>query len=117
MAWSQAVADPCHPLRHPRAPSDYPYLSRLSRELFRFQCEDDRYSVKGLERSRVAGCTYEGILYQRLRNLNIPFKAEDDLRREGSCRTPDVLLTVPILVDGAIVHWIDSKAMYGDANS
>ena len=21
------------------------------------------------------------------------------------------------MVDGAIVHWIDSKAMYGDANS
>lgn len=37
------------------------------------------------------------------------------MRKEGSCRTPDVLLSVPIMIDDHIVHWIDSKAMYGSS--
>ena len=35
-------------------------------------------------------------------------------RRQANCAyTPDALLTVPALVNGHVVHWVDSKAMYG----
>lgn len=35
----------------------------------------------------------------------------------GFAKTPDVLLRLPISIDGKVVRWIDSKAMYGDYKS
>lgn len=29
-------------------------------------------------------------------------------------KTPDALLTTPISVRGRVVHWVESKAMFGD---
>ena len=54
-----------------------------------------------------------------MRIKNIPFETEDDLRRKGYSKTPDVRLLVPIalpLPNGKhqIINWIDSKAMFGD---
>lgn len=62
---------------------------------------------------RTVGLEYEYVLAERLRNAGLAFSTEDSLRDEGKAVTPDVKLLVPIALDGHIVHWIDSKAMFG----
>ena len=40
------------------------------------------------------------------------------MRLRGDAKTPDALLPVPLLIRGnRIVHWIDSKATFGDPAS
>lgn len=56
-------------------------------------------------------------LQQQLNDLGVPYESEETLRAQGMARTPDVLLHVPILVDGFPIHWIDSKAMFGDPHT
>ena len=67
------------------------------------------------ERSRrEAGLEYEKILEDALKDIGASFETENDLRAEGSSRTPDVRLKVPISVNGRTIHWIDSKASFCD---
>ncbi len=61
-----------------------------------------------------AGAEYETLLASHLAALGVPFATEADLRAGGFARTPDVRLEAPIAVRGRIVHWIDSKASFGD---
>ncbi|DBA00498.1 TPA: hypothetical protein N0F65_002741, partial [Lagenidium giganteum] len=65
------------------------------------------------------GVEYEYVLLEKLRNRGLVFESEDVLREKGLAKTPDVRLLLPIGVydqDGTmhVVHWIDSKAMFGD---
>ncbi|SPQ97830.1 unnamed protein product (mitochondrion) [Plasmodiophora brassicae] len=100
-------------LREPALVDD----ERLRNQLVRCVESDEHYSPSS-ERIRSAlGLEYEFVLYESLFNTGVPFDSEDDLRREGRPKTPDVRLRSPIAVRGRIVNWIDSKAMFGDVRT
>eukprot|EP00698_Gefionella_okellyi_P020278 TRINITY_DN6349_c0_g1_i1.p1 TRINITY_DN6349_c0_g1~~TRINITY_DN6349_c0_g1_i1.p1 ORF type:complete len:307 (-),score=65.23 TRINITY_DN6349_c0_g1_i1:92-1012(-) len=90
---------------------------RLREQVVECHEQDDIYSPTVERTKHNIGLEYEYILQEKLTNLNIPFKTEDLLRSLGYPLTPDALLEVPIAVQGRIVHWIDSKATFGDEYS
>ena len=45
--------------------------------------------------------------------MGLGFRTEEDLRGEYP-KTPDFLLDRPIYHRGSVVHWIESKASFGD---
>ncbi|KAF5909596.1 hypothetical protein DAT39_000714, partial [Clarias magur] len=63
------------------------------------------------------GQEHEEILREKLREINLSFLDENQLRAKGYDKTPDIILEVPIAVEGHIVHWIESKASFGDEHS
>ncbi|RLN89620.1 hypothetical protein BBJ28_00014457 [Nothophytophthora sp. Chile5] len=70
------------------------------------------------------GVEYEYLLLETLRNRRLVFESEDMLREKGLSKTPDVRLLLPIGVPDPknggqlhVVHWIDSKAMFGDRHT
>ncbi|KAM9465830.1 CDAN1-interacting nuclease 1 isoform 2-T2 [Clarias gariepinus] len=63
------------------------------------------------------GQEHEEILREKLRGINLSFLDENQLRAKGYDKTPDIILEVPIAVEGHIVHWIESKASFGDEHS
>ena len=91
--------------------------SRLRKEVVQCIEVDGHYSPKHDAARHAVGLEYEKRLEDILTNHDIPFEREDDLRRRGFPKTPDVLLSVPLgYVDQGDVHvvnWIDSKAMFG----
>lgn len=56
----------------------------------------------------------EDFLKRKLDELGLPYQGEDQLRAKGYDKTPDTILQVPIAVDGCVVNWIESKALFGD---
>lgn len=63
------------------------------------------------------GEEHEQKLKDCLTALNIPFSDEHVLRSRGYDKTPDVKLEVPIAVNGKVINWIESKALFGDEES
>ncbi|XP_056446279.1 CDAN1-interacting nuclease 1 isoform X2 [Gadus chalcogrammus] len=63
------------------------------------------------------GQEHEVLLCDRLKERNLSFLDENQLRAMGYDKTPDIILEVPIVVEGHIVHWIESKASFGDDQS
>ena len=69
------------------------------------------------------GARYERHLERILEESGIHYVSEDSLRDLGAAKTPDVLLPVPLGVlhpvtgEALIVHWIDSKALFGDGET
>nr|KAF6386150.1 hypothetical protein mMyoMyo1_001696 [Myotis myotis] len=60
------------------------------------------------------GHEHEILLRDLLLEKNLSFLDEDQLRAKGYDKTPDFILQVPIAVEGHIIHWIESKASFGD---
>ncbi|XP_033844179.1 CDAN1-interacting nuclease 1 isoform X1 [Periophthalmus magnuspinnatus] len=60
------------------------------------------------------GQEHEVLLRDKLKERNMSFLDETQLRTMGYDKTPDIILEVPVAVDGHIVHWIESKASFGD---
>ncbi|XP_018583023.1 CDAN1-interacting nuclease 1 [Scleropages formosus] len=63
------------------------------------------------------GHEYEVLLRDKLREKNLSFLDENQLRAKGYDKTPDIILEVPVAVEGRVVHWIESKASFGDDHS
>eukprot|EP00823_Brevimastigomonas_motovehiculus_P005500 TRINITY_DN4063_c0_g1_i1.p1 TRINITY_DN4063_c0_g1~~TRINITY_DN4063_c0_g1_i1.p1 ORF type:complete len:405 (-),score=104.16 TRINITY_DN4063_c0_g1_i1:367-1581(-) len=76
--------------------------------------EEPHFSPFGNKLRHLLGHEFELKLEDCVKKLHIPYATEDMLKTQGVAKTPDILLRVPIAVDGRIVNWIDSKAMFGD---
>ncbi|XP_061650852.1 CDAN1-interacting nuclease 1 isoform X5 [Phyllopteryx taeniolatus] len=63
------------------------------------------------------GQEHEVLLCDKLKEKNLSFLDENQLRAKGYDKTPDIILEVPVAVEGHIVHWIESKASFGDDHS
>ncbi|XP_053331127.1 CDAN1-interacting nuclease 1 isoform X1 [Spea bombifrons] len=63
------------------------------------------------------GYEHEVLLRQKLTERDLPFLDERQLRLKGYDKTPDFILEVPVAVDGHVIHWIESKASFGDESS
>ena len=66
------------------------------------------------KRRNAMGLIYEQLLIDEIRALGLQFECESQLRERQCFRTPDVLLRIPVLFCGNLVHWIDSKAKFAD---
>ena len=75
---------------------------------------DDQYGPIADSMALSVGQEYEVKLQCYLKEQNIPFRNEDQLRIKGYDKTPDVKLEVPIAVNGHVINWIESKARFGN---
>ena len=101
--------------------------ARLAADVAACVAADSDYAPAADNAKRAVGAEYEHLLYNQLRARGVPFQDEDTLRERGLPKTPDVLLRSPMrFLDPArhgvkerwrTVHWIDSKAMYGDGHT
>jgi len=86
----------------------------LSYEVFLATIKDDSYGPLAEAIKHSIGEKHEQMIKDKLRALNIAFEDEHVLRNNGYDKTPDVKLEVPIVVNGKVVNWIESKALFGD---
>ncbi|XP_049962252.1 CDAN1-interacting nuclease 1 isoform X1 [Schistocerca serialis cubense] len=86
----------------------------LAYEVYLCVIHDDQYGPVTDCIKHSIGQEYELRLQRMVRNANIPFKDEEQLRTCGYDKTPDVKLELPMAVDGFVVNWIESKALFGD---
>ncbi|KAG7296462.1 hypothetical protein JYU34_020205 [Plutella xylostella] len=86
----------------------------LAYQVFVSTMNDNQYGPYADIIKQSIGLEYELRLERELRLMNISFSDENILRSRGYDKTPDFKLEVPIAVDGFIVHWIESKALFGD---
>lgn len=90
------------------------FLRRLQRDAERCMAWDDMNSPLVTAAQQSAGRKGEAKIEEELRLLGIDFMRESDLRGREQAKTPDVLLSMPVAAWGRVVHWIDSKAGFGD---
>lgn len=81
---------------------------------------DSLTSIESNLLKECVGVSYEEMLVGLLTDHKLCFETEEQQRRKGKPKTPDVLFTVPIAVVPAysteplVINWIDSKAMFAD---
>ncbi|KAJ3665986.1 hypothetical protein Zmor_001448 [Zophobas morio] len=86
----------------------------LSHEVFLCTIYDNLYSPLSETMKHSLGQEYEIKLHKLVVDLNLAFRDEEHLRRYGYDKTPDVKLDVPVAIDGFVINWIESKALFGD---
>ncbi len=86
---------------------------RLKKELMQMADDDLIYSPKGAQIQTERGLWGEKRLQDWLDRRELTYRTEADLRATHK-KTPDCLLDKPIQINGNKVHWIESKASFGD---
>jgi len=94
---------------HPETGPD----ERIRDEVEALISADPIYSPRGMELQRERGRRGEERLYGWLEQHGIGYRTEKDLRGRFS-KTPDALLDHAIGLHGRKLHWIESKANFGD---
>ena len=97
-------------LRNPNLITD----PRLGCEVENAIYNDSLYGPMAESIKQGVGHEYEVLLKQELRKRDIGFEDEKEFRAKGYDKTPDVKLVVPFSVNGIIINWIESKALFGD---
>lgn len=87
--------------------------NRLRKEISEIVKKDIVYSPDGNEMQYERGKMGEKRLCEWLDKHNLNYKTEDELKGQYS-KTPDALLSQPIKTNGMSIHWIESKASFGD---
>jgi hypothetical protein len=75
--------------------------------------EDMIYSPRGAQIQTDRGIWGEKQLQEWLNKRELKYRTEVELRATHK-KTPDCLLDKPIQIDGMKIHWIESKASFGD---
>nr|CAG4641883.1 EOG090X0A0V [Eurycercus lamellatus] len=89
----------------------------LAFETYLCLLEDDEYGPIADATKQSIGYEYEIKLRLDLDQCNIAFLHEEHLRFKGYDKTPDIKLEIPVAVDGQVINWIESKALFGDEES
>lgn len=87
--------------------------ARLRREIKDVVGNDQVYSPQGTEVQAERGRRGEERLQEWLDSEGIAFQDEEDLRGAYP-KTPDILLDEPLEWNGTKIHWMESKANFGD---
>lgn len=83
-------------------------------EIYLSTLNDDQYGPLADVGKHSLGQEYELKLQRIAKDLKLAFRGEEHLRLKGYDKTPDIKLDIPIAVDGFMVNWIESKALFGD---
>nr|XP_016940271.2 CDAN1-interacting nuclease 1 [Drosophila suzukii] len=97
-------------LKHPHLIDDPKLAANVQ------QCiisDNQEGSITDLRR-RIIGEEYELKLKTLATEAGIHFYDEQDLRRMGYDKTPDIKMILPFLYKGSVINWIESKANFGD---
>uniref|UniRef100_A0A1B6IAV3 CDAN1-interacting nuclease 1 n=1 Tax=Homalodisca liturata TaxID=320908 RepID=A0A1B6IAV3_9HEMI len=86
----------------------------LAYEVFMSIVFDNMYGSIADVTKRSLGVEYEVKLYHHVQRVGLSYKSEEQLRARGYDKTPDIRLDVPCAVDGFVINWIESKAIFGD---
>ncbi|XP_054271634.1 CDAN1-interacting nuclease 1 isoform X2 [Macrosteles quadrilineatus] len=86
----------------------------LAYEVFLSIVFDNMYGPISDVTKHCLGSEYEAKLEREVARLGLSFRTEEQLRARGFDKTPDVKLETPCAVDGFIISWVESKAVFGD---
>ncbi len=86
---------------------------RIKKEIVEVTERDIIYSPAANEEQRERGYWGEELLEDWLDAQDACYRTEEDLRGEFP-KTPDCLFDKPVIIDGKVIHWIESKATFGD---
>jgi mRNA-degrading endonuclease RelE of RelBE toxin-antitoxin system len=87
--------------------------ARLRKEIIQITNADFVYSPWASEKQYQRGVWGEDLLQEWLDEQDINYRTEKDLRGEFP-KTPDCLFDKPMKLNGWEIHWIESKATFGD---
>ncbi|XP_030762443.1 uncharacterized protein C15orf41 [Sitophilus oryzae] len=88
--------------------------SDLAYEVFLCTVFDNLYSPLADAMKMSLGQQYEIRLHKDAMALGLTFRDEEYLRKFGYDKTPDLKLEVPVAIDGFVINWIESKALFAD---
>jgi hypothetical protein len=86
---------------------------RLRKEITQVLARDIIYSPEGTAKQYARGRWGEEKLEAWLDDQSVDYRTEKQLRKEYA-KTPDALLERPLELNGSKLHWIESKATFGD---